>query len=75
MNLQVRKLNAIEYIIGLKDKKVFNKIETAILESQQVEMKPFTKKQIIERAKQSTKDYSTGNFKTQDQLEKESENW
>jgi nucleoid DNA-binding protein len=75
MNLQVRKLNAIEYIIGLKDEKVFNKIETAIIESQRVELKQFSKKQIIDRAKQANKDYSTGNFKTQEQLEAESENW
>jgi len=75
MNLQVRKLNAIEYIIGLKDEKVFNKIETAIIESQLGELKPFSKKQLIDRAKQANKDYSTGNFKTQEQLEAESENW
>lgn len=75
MNLQVRKLNAIEYIVGLKDEKVFNIIETAIIESQRVELKPFSKKQIIDRAKQANKDYLSGNFKTQEQLEAESENW
>lgn len=75
MNLQVRKLNAIEYIIGLKDEKVFSKIELAILESQHGELKPFTQKQILDRAKRANKDYLTGNFKTQEQLETESENW
>jgi hypothetical protein len=75
MNLQVRKLNAIEYIVGLKDEKILNKIEKAILESQQGELKPFSKKQLIDRAIQSNREYSTGKFKTQEQLETESENW
>ena len=75
MNLQVRKLNAIEYIIGLKDEKVFNKIETAIMESQQGERKPFTQKQLIDRAKRANKDYLAGSYKTQEQLETESETW
>jgi len=75
MNLQVRKLNAIEYIIGLKNEKVFSKIESAIIESQQEEMKPFTQKQLVDRAKRANRDYSSGNYKTQEQLETESENW
>ena len=50
MNLQVRKLNAIEYIIGLKDEKVFSKIESAIIESQQARLKPFTQKQYDKRS-------------------------
>lgn len=75
MNIQVRKLNAIEYIIALKDEKVLSKIESAIVESQKKEIKPFTQKQLIERAKLANKDYLAGRYKTQDQLETESENW
>ncbi len=75
MNLQVRKLNAIEYIIGLKDEKIFSKIESAIIESQQARLKPFTQKQLIDRAKQANNEYLAGTYKTQEQLEKESENW
>ena len=75
MNIQVRKLNAIEYIIALKDEKVLSKIESAIVESQKREIKPFTQKQLIERAKLANKDYLAGRYKTQDQLERESENW
>jgi hypothetical protein len=75
MNLQVRKLNAIEYIIGLKDEKVFSKIESAIMESQQARLKPFTQKQLIDRAKQANQEYLAGLCKTQEQIEKESENW
>jgi|AntAceMinimDraft_9_1070365.scaffolds.fasta_scaffold25090_2 hypothetical protein len=80
MDLQSRKLNAIEYLIGLKDEKVFQKIETTIFENmntnkEKKEFKRFTSKQLIDRANLSNKDYQNGNFKTQEQLEKESENW
>jgi hypothetical protein len=80
MDLQTRKLNAIKYLISLQDEKAFSKIESTILESQNPQevkrdLKPFTQKQLLERAKQSNKDYQAGKFKTQEQLEKESENW
>ncbi len=78
MNLQTRKLNIIEYLIGIKDEDIFSKIESTIIESKKKSkqtLKPFTKKQLIERAERSNKDYATGKFKTQQLLEKESENW
>ena len=78
MDLQTRKLNAIGYLISLQDDKVFTKIETTILEIQardKRKLKTFTQKQIIDRAETSNQDYIAGNFKTQGQLEKESENW
>ncbi len=52
-NLQIRKLNLIQYLMGLQDENVFNKIETAIEESKgEMEQifKPFTEDQLIERA-------------------------
>ena len=80
MDLQTRKLNAIKYLISLQDEKIFRKIESTIIESQKPQeikrdLKPFTQRQLLARAKQSNKDYQTGKFKTQEQLEKESENW
>jgi hypothetical protein len=80
MDLQTRKLNIIKYLIGLQDEKVFSKIETTIIESQktqetQSDLKPFTQKQLLSRAKKSNKDYKAGKFITQTQLEKESESW
>jgi hypothetical protein len=80
MDLQTRKLNAIEYLIGLKDEKIFRKIESSIFEIRKGSktekgLKPFTQKQLIERAKQSNLDYKNGNFKTQSELERESLNW
>ena len=78
MDLQTRKLNAIEYLIHLQDEKIFSKIESTIIDSQKQEKKDlqaFTKKQLVDRAKQSNKDYHAGRVKTQKQLETESENW
>ena len=78
MNLQTRKLNIIQYLINITDENIFNKIESTILESQQQNkktLKPYTKKQLIARAEESNKNYISGNYKSQEQLKKESENW
>jgi hypothetical protein len=78
MDLQTRKLNAIEYLIHLQDEDMFKKIEETILKTKNVRekaFKPFTEKQLIERARKSSKDYLAGKYKTQEQLEKESQKW
>ena len=80
MDLQTRKLKAIKYLAGIKDEKVFSKIESILIEVQQQKkvqqnVKQLTQEQLIERANRSTNDYLSGKFKTQEQLEKESENW
>lgn len=78
MDLQTRKLNAIEYLIHLQDEDVFKEIEEVIYKTKDFRekaLKPFTEKQLIERARKSNKDYLTGKYKTQEQLEKESQKW
>jgi hypothetical protein len=77
MNFQTRTLKAIGYLIDWQDEKLFSKIEATIKESQQQELtvKPFTKKQMVERAKRSNTDFLAGRVKTQDQLEIDSEKW
>lgn len=80
MDLQTRKLKAIEYLIGLRDEKIFRKIESTIVEVQKQQafprnLKPLSVDQLVDRAIRSEKDYLTGKFKTQEQLEKESDNW
>lgn len=80
MDIQTRKLKAIEYLVGLNDEKVLRKIESTIVEVQKQqaikrETNPMTQEQLIERAKLSTSDYLSGRYKTQKQLEQESENW
>ncbi|MCA1759168.1 MAG: hypothetical protein LC658_05310 [Bacteroidales bacterium] len=78
--MQSRKLNAIEYLAGLHDEKIFRIIESTIIEVRKIQvekrnMKPFTQRQLIDRAKRSSEDYSSGKFISQEQLEKNSENW
>ena len=76
MDLQARKLNIIEYLIGLTDETVFNLIEKIINESKNASAnKSFTQQELIERAQISNQDYLSGNFKDQKQLEAESKNW
>ncbi len=78
MDLQTRKLNVIEYLIHLQDENEFKKIEETIVKIKNIRekaLKPLTKKQLIERANKSNKDYLTGKYKTQEQLEIESQKW
>ena len=78
MDLQTRKLNIIEYLIGLTDESIFNVFEEIVNESKSRRTKtnrPFTRQELIERAKKSNHDYLVGNFKDQEQLETESKNW
>lgn len=80
MDLQTRKLKAIEYLIGIRDEKIFSKIESTIVEVQKQQtarrnVKPLTAEQLVDRANRSNQDYMVGGFKTQENLEKESENW
>jgi hypothetical protein len=78
MDLQTRKLNAIEYIAGLEDENILNSIELTIIEIKvrnERKLKPFTQKQLLSRAEKSNKDYQAGKIKTQEYLEKESKSW
>ncbi len=80
MDLQTRKLKAIEYLIGLQDEKILSKIELAIVEVKkqktvQQNLEPLSVEELIDRANISTRDYLSGKFKTQKQLEKEARNW
>jgi hypothetical protein len=78
MDLQTRKLKAIGYLINLEDEGILNKIEATIFETKQFSTlthKPFTKKQLVERARKANHDYSSGKIKTQEQIELESDNW
>jgi len=78
MDLQTRKLNVIEYLIGLTDESIFKVFEEIVKESKSREPKinrTFTQQDLIERAKKSNKDYLARNFKDQEQLETESKKW
>jgi len=78
MDLQTRKLNIIEYLIGINDEKIFGLIEDLIRKSksdQDVAYRKFTQEEMIDRARESNKDYISGNITDQEELKKESKNW
>lgn len=78
MDLQTRKLIAIEYLAGLNDERVFREIETSInnvrkKHTANQNLKPFSKQQLIDRAQQANQNYLKGETMTQEQLEEESQ--
>lgn len=78
MDLQTRKLNVIEYVIGLKDEHLFQEIEDIIYKSMSAKkqaIKTFTHSELIERAKKANTDYIVGNVTNQEILETESDHW
>jgi hypothetical protein len=78
LNIQTRKLNAIEYLIHLQDEEVLNKIEEEIQKNIAISRKivePFSENELLQRAIKSNDDYLSGNFKSQEQLEIESTKW
>ena len=75
-NFQARKLEAINVLINIKDEVVFRKIEEKIKETcVESNIKQFTQKQLLERAKRANEDFKNGKFMSQENLIKESENW
>ncbi len=78
MSLQLRKMNLIEYLLGVQDEKVFDKIESTIQKSIK-DVKPndiiFTKNDMVERVEFSNKQIKKGHVLTQKELEKQSKNW
>lgn len=78
INLQIRKMNLIEYLLGVQDEKTFTKIESTLQKSIKT-IKPqdivFTKKELIERADFSDKQIKKGHILTQKELELQSKNW
>jgi len=78
MDLQTRKLNLIEYLIGLQDERIFRRIEDSITRTLHSTDRPFeqiSEQQLTKRAQRSNEDYTTGKFLDQEHLEMESNNW
>jgi len=78
MDLSNRKLNVITYLSQLQDEAFFEKLERVILKKQKShidDFSPFSVEQFVNRIEQSELDYSNGQFKTQEDLEKISSHW
>ncbi|MBU3927999.1 MAG: hypothetical protein KKB74_09345 [Bacteroidetes bacterium] len=78
MDLKTRKEHLIEYLLGLQDETIFERIEDSINKTRQAttkSLRQLSSQEIINRAKKSNEDYLSGKIIDQEQLEKESSNW
>jgi hypothetical protein len=77
-SLQLRKISLIEYLLGIQDEKVFNKVESTIHKSLK-SVNPvdivFTKDELVKRAEFSNKQIKKGHVLSQKELEGQSKNW
>jgi len=75
-DLQIRKLNIIERLLILNDKKVISEMENLLNNAQnQHVFEPFTKQILIDRASKSENDIKNGDLILQADVEKMSSNW
>jgi len=78
MDLQTRKLNLIEYFVRVADEKIITIFEEIIIElksDNSRKLKPFTQKELLDRARKSNQDYLEGNYRSQEIVELESQSW
>lgn len=77
-DLQLRKINLIEFLLGIQDEKMFDKVESTIQKSLKA-VNPsdivFTKKNLIDRAQFSNNQIKKKHVLSQKDLETQSENW
>lgn len=77
-SLQLRKINLIEFLLGIQDEKVFEKVESTIHKSLKT-VKPvdivFTKEELVERAEFSNNQIKKGHVLNQKELEAQSKKW
>ena len=79
MDLQTRKLTIIEFLAGLQDVIIISEMEKILKKFRATKaktvLKPMTEEELIARAIKSNKDIEAGRVISQEDLEKESENW
>jgi len=79
MNIAVKKVELIEWLAGIQDKSLLDELETlkkkTIAESYESRMKPMSAQHYKSLLDQSEEDYKNGRVTSQEDLEKESENW
>ncbi|MBX3164900.1 MAG: hypothetical protein KF900_10515 [Bacteroidetes bacterium] len=77
-SLQLRKISLIEFLLGIQDEKVFDKVESTIHKSLKA-VKPidivFTKEELVERAEFSNNQIKKGHVLNQKELETQSKKW
>lgn len=77
-SLQLRKINLIEYLLGIQDEKIFSKVESTIHKSLK-SISPsdivFTKEELVKRAEFSNRQIKKGHVITQKEVEAQAQKW
>jgi hypothetical protein len=79
MDIQAAKLDLVEKILNIRREDIIEKLNK-ILDKEMIvgyttEGKPLTKKAYNKRLEKAEAQIASGNYLTQEELEKESENW
>ena len=79
MNIQAKKLNLIEKLIGLSDTTTINKIDKllnkTVVSAYEAKQKPMTGEEFKARLEKSEDDFKNGRVISHEDLKKEAENW
>jgi hypothetical protein len=79
MNIAVKKVEIIEWLIQLKDEQLISKVEKlknqSIKEAYESGLKPMSARAYKAMLEQAEDDYKQGRVISQERLEKESETW
>ncbi len=79
MDLAAKKVELIEWLTRIEDRSLLEKIEDlkkkAIVESYESRMRPMTSEQYKSLLDKSEEDYKSGRVTSQEDLDKESDNW
>lgn len=79
MDLQAEKINLVQQILSVQKESIIDKIKN-ILEKEMIvgyttDGKPLTKEAYNARLEKAEEQIASGNYLTQEEIEKESENW
>ncbi|MEQ8645956.1 MAG: hypothetical protein RIC06_02140 [Cyclobacteriaceae bacterium] len=79
MNIAVKKVELIEWLTRIEDKSLLDQVDTikkkAIAESYEAKQKPMSSSRYKSLLDQAEEEYKNGKVTSQEDLEKESENW
>jgi hypothetical protein len=79
MDIQAAKIDLVQKILSVKTESIIEKInqilEKEMIVGYTVEGKPLTKKAYNKRLEKAEKEIESGNYVTQEELEKEAANW
>ncbi len=79
MNMALKKVELIEWLTRIEDKSLLEKVDTlkkkAMAESYEAKLKPMSSSQYKSFLDQAEEEYEKRKVTTQEDLERESENW